>query len=452
MGAHSLKRAELASLPALSALSAPSAVPTRAQLDALITREALRGERTASIARSVFCAALLARFLAVGGLTPSGSHARSLIEVPLLLGAVAASLYVWWRSRRTDAPPHLILVSVGLDALLCFLALLPNVLWPWDGYPGILHLPDMAGLLITVSVSAFRLVRRAVLLATAANALSALVLIALDRALNGGQHDAFWAPASLFFLLLLTAASAALLATMRTVRVVELGARSTLRAERAQRNLSVMLHEHHDVKTSLSAALIDTDLLRRELLRVESASAERMLRKLEQLRESVEDVASTMGHIRDRTIRELDALRATAPAEIGEATRGALRVVRRRYQAVKVDVTDRAERTAVLFAGGHDVLERVLLNLLVNACEGTGERGASSVTLDARPLGGGRVAIEVKDDGPGFHDAPSLKPGGSGQGLGFVAGMVESSGGLVLRANLPEGGAKVTIELLEAPV
>ncbi|MDC0682938.1 ATP-binding protein [Sorangium atrum] len=442
MEAHSLNRAELASFPGL---------PSGAQLDALITREALRGERTASIARSVFCAALLARFLAVSGPPSPGAYARSLTEVPLLLGAVAASLYVWWRSRRIDASPHLILVSVGLDALLCFLALLPNVLWPWEGYPGILYVPDMAALLITVSVSAFRLLRRAVLLATAANALSALVLIVLDHVLNG-SHGIFWKPPSLFFLLLLATASAALLVTMRTLRVVELGARSTLRAERAQRNLSVMLHEHHDVKTSLSAALIDTDLLRRELLRVESASAERMLRKLEQLRESIEDVASTMGHIRDRTMRELDALRATAPAEIGEATRGALRIVRRRYQAVKVDVTDRAERTAVLFAGGHDVLERVLLNLLVNACEGTGERGASSVTLDARPLGGGRVAIEVKDDGPGFHDTPSPKPGGSGQGLGFVAGMVESSGGLVLRANLPEGGAKVTIELLEAPV
>ncbi|MGK3990067.1 HAMP domain-containing sensor histidine kinase [Sorangium sp. So ce136] len=443
MEAHSPERAEQASLPALS---------TGAQLDALVTREALRGERTVAIARSVFCTALLARLLAVDGPTSPGIYARSLIEVPLLLGAIAASLYVWWRSGRMDASPDLILVSVGLDGLLCFLALLPNVLWPWEGYPGILHLPDTAALLISVSASAFRLVRRAVLLATAANVLSALVLIVLDRALNGSHLYGFWGPASLFFILLLAAASAALLVTMRTLRVVELGARSTLRAERAQRNLSVMMHEHHDVKTSLSAALIDTDLLRRELVRVEPASAERMLRKLEQLRESVEEVASTMGHMRERTMRELDALRATAPVEVGEATRGALRVVRRRYQAVKVDVTDRAERTAVLFAGGHDVLERVLLNLLVNACEGTGERGASSVTLDARPLGGGRVAIEVKDDGPGFHAAPSPKPGGSGQGLGFVAGMVESSGGLVLRANVPGGGAKVTLELLEAPV
>ncbi|WP_437586272.1 ATP-binding protein [Sorangium sp. So ce1000] len=442
MAAHSLKRAELASLPGLS---------TGAELDTLITREALRGERTVSIARSVFCAVLLARFLVIEGPTSPGRYARSLIEVPLLVGAVAASLFVWWRSRRIDASPHLILVSVGLDALLCFLALLPNVLWPWEGYPGILRVPDMAALLITVSASAFRLLRRAVLLATAANGLSALVLIVLDHARNGSD-GAFWKSPSLFCILLLAAASAALLVTMRTLRVVELGARSTLRAERAQRNLSVVLHEHHDVKTSLSAALIDTDLLRRELLRAESASAERMLRKLEQLRESIEEVASTMGHIRERTMRELDALRATAPAEIGEATRGALRVVRRRYEAVKVDVTDRAERTAVLFAGGHDVLERVLLNLLVNACEGTGERGASSVTLDARSLGGGRVAIELKDDGPGFHDTPSPKPGGSGQGLGFVASMVESSGGLVLRANLPEGGARVTLELLEAPV
>lgn len=442
MRTHSLKRAEI---------DGPPAHLTVEQLDALITREALRGERTASIARSVFCAALLARFIAIDGLASPIDHPRSLIEVPLLLGAVAASIYVWWRSRRADASPHLLLVSVGLDALLCFLALLPNVLWPWEGYPGILRVPDIAALLITVSVSAFRLVRRAVLLATAANVLSALVLIALDHALNGGD-DGLWIPASLLFMLLVTAASAALLVTKRTLRVVELGAGATLRAERAQRNLSVVLHEHHDVKTSLSAALIDTDLLRREILRVEPANAERMLRKLDQLRESVEEVASAVGHIRERTIRELDALRSTAPAEIGEAAHGALRVVRLRYQEVKVNVTERAKRTAVLFAGGHDVLERVLLNLFVNACEGTGERGASTVTLDARPLGGGRVAIEVKDDGPGFQETPRPKPGGSGQGLGFVAGVVESSGGLVLRANLPDGGAKVTLELLEAPV
>ncbi|WP_437331606.1 sensor histidine kinase [Sorangium sp. So ce394] len=431
--------------------ASPPAALTGVQLDALITREALRGERTASIARSVFCAALLARFVALGGLTQPDFYPRSVVEVPLLLGAVVASMYVWRSSRRIDAPSHLLLVSVGLDALLCFVALLPNVIWPWEGYPGILQTPDIAALLLTVVASAFRLVRRAVLLAAAANALSALALIALDFALNGDHHG-YWTTPSLFLLLLLAAVCAALLVTTRTLRVVEAGASAALRAERAQRNLSFVLHEHHDVKTSLSAALIDTDLLRREIARGESASAERMLRKLEQLRDSIEEVASAMGHIRERTTRELDALRATAPAEIGEAAHGALRAVQRRYQAVKIDVTGRAERTAVLFAGGHDALERVLLNLLVNACEGTGERGASSVTLDARPLGGGRVAVEVKDDGPGFHDTPSPKPGGSGQGLGFVVGMVESSGGLVLRANLPQGGAKVTLELLEAPV
>ncbi|WP_437598343.1 hypothetical protein WMF28_37135 [Sorangium sp. So ce590] len=57
--------------------------------------------------------------------------------------------------------------------------------------------------------------------------LSAVVLLVVDRVLNGGR-DNFWAMASLFLMLLLTTACAAFLVTLRTLRV---GLRSSARVK-----------------------------------------------------------------------------------------------------------------------------------------------------------------------------------------------------------------------------
>ncbi|MCG8592523.1 MAG: ATP-binding protein, partial [Proteobacteria bacterium] len=124
-------------------------------------------------------------------------------------------------------------------------------------------------------------------------------------------------------------------------------------------------------------------------------------------------------------------------------------------------VAERAAGHRVGVSGGPARLHDVLANLLVNACEGDGRRGATRVLLsiDLEPAVS-VVAIQVVDDGPGF--SPELlanpitgfrtsKPNGMGLGLYTAERLLRASGGSLERANGMESGAVVSAYLPEAP-
>ena len=105
--------------------------------------------------------------------------------------------------------------------------------------------------------------------------------------------------------------------------------------------------------------------------------------------------------------------------------------------------------TLTLMADGGQ-LEQALLNLLSNAAHATARVDVPAVQVSAHLVRGGRLAIEVRDNGPGVphgleHDIfmPffSTREHGSGIGLAVVRNLVQGMGGSVRHAKPASGGA-----------
>ena len=105
------------------------------------------------------------------------------------------------------------------------------------------------------------------------------------------------------------------------------------------------------------------------------------------------------------------------------------------------------------FHGGRGELEDMLGNLMENACAWARSRVRVRGVLEE-----GRLAIEVRDDGPGIPDAEleavlarghrldAMRPG-SGLGLAIAATVAEAHGGSLALANLPGGGLCARLDL-----
>jgi len=115
------------------------------------------------------------------------------------------------------------------------------------------------------------------------------------------------------------------------------------------------------------------------------------------------------------------------------------------------------------FADTHQ-LQQLVLNLVINAEQAVVEnRAHPKICARTRKLSSDRLAIEISDNGPGvrpeiasriFDPFFTTKPVGIGTGLGLpiVRTIAEQQGGKVSFENLPQKGAKFTVELPIVPV
>jgi two-component system OmpR family sensor kinase len=123
------------------------------------------------------------------------------------------------------------------------------------------------------------------------------------------------------------------------------------------------------------------------------------------------------------------------------------------------EVTLTINGRAPLVLGDADRLQQVVLNLVDNASRIVGQGGHVVVELTAE---GDRAVFSVIDDGPGIPDAdlPRLfdrfyradssrtrSSGGAGLGLAIVRAIITAHGGRIEAANMPAGGARMTVVL-----
>jgi len=105
--------------------------------------------------------------------------------------------------------------------------------------------------------------------------------------------------------------------------------------------------------------------------------------------------------------------------------------------------------------GGAVSVRQVVANVIMNACQGDGNKGAGAVMIRMPRDSGPHQRVVIEDDGPGLpqdllHHGPrmffSRKHGGKGLGLVIVQSLMEAGGGGVTFSNREEGGgASVTL-------
>ena len=140
------------------------------------------------------------------------------------------------------------------------------------------------------------------------------------------------------------------------------------------------------------------------------------------------------------------------------AIHAALGLLRNEFLATRVEVETDLDPDLPPIQANPTELQQVFVNLLTNAAQavaGTGRPGRVAVRGRA---GGGRVLIEVEDDGPGiapgqleqvFEPFFTTKPegGGTGLGLSIASGIVKELGGRLGVRPVTGGGACFEIEL-----
>ncbi len=412
-----------------------------------------RGERWMSICRVIFTLATFVRFLMVN--EPDGDDfvRRLWLAVPIRCLFIGFSLWMIARTRRGPVSTTLLGLSVAVDAGMAFTALVGNAIFAGDRYDGIFMAPDGAALLLVLMISGLRLSPAVVWVSAALNTMSAVALVHIDRV----------APAvpvvysgKVLLLMAILGGSAVLLALIvayQTRALAAAGARDSLRAHLAQQSLGSLLQDHHDVRSLLSSANLHAEALLRGM------GADHPPRtQAEYLCADLRAVSALVSTLRERAFQELTASDGRLDAPVAAAVQAMTAQVSRRFSAVRID-RQVPEGLRVRLAGGVVVLERVLLNLLINACEGDGARGAATVWIRAY-RDDGSVHVRIEDDGPGFPDAvvhaplahaASTKPQGSGLGLFLVHAVISASAGRLILGRRAGGGAIVELVLPAVP-
>jgi len=174
-----------------------------------------------------------------------------------------------------------------------------------------------------------------------------------------------------------------------------------------------------------------------------------------------EALAGTEKAIQSASDLTAQIARLGAPSGIGVAVVDD--VVREMLPLLHCILRAGVELSTDLRAGGAAValcpedLERILLNLAMNAREALPDGGLVSVRTSLRVCGAAQwVRLEVADTGRGVSpdsltsltkDGVSSKVRGSGLGLGIVRGLVASGGGSLEVSSQEEGGATFSVAL-----
>ncbi len=215
---------------------------------------------------------------------------------------------------------------------------------------------------------------------------------------------------------------------------------------------------NHDIRNTLTIAIGNTSLLERLIF--EEPSEEDLNKAIQKVRKSLSTLSANLRSMADLSREHLTTFQEMERIEIIPMAEIIIENIRPQFENIQftIDLSRISRSVASLISGGSISLRRILENLVINACEGNGDKAAQNVLLNFLEKTD-LIEIQVKDDGPGFLEnqlasRPQIfrttKPEGSGLGLYTAEQLVLASGGLLEKSNVPSGGAMVSIKLPKA--
>jgi signal transduction histidine kinase len=244
---------------------------------------------------------------------------------------------------------------------------------------------------------------------------------------------------------------------LTTLRTIQRHEARTRRMERALRNAesSVLAGTFartiaHDINNALGAATMNLELLQTYL------TADPPRRAL------ADEVAQALARITDWNRRFFEIggrqlLDDARPLDLCAIINGAVELGRhhRKLRLAQVDV---ALPDDAAYTGIASIIQRAVLNLVLNAADAAGARARILVSLTE--VAGGQWSITVEDNGPGIPVGMraevlepffTTKPDGSGLGLASVVACARFHGGDVRIDDSRLGGARFTLTLTTIP-
>lgn len=201
----------------------------------------------------------------------------------------------------------------------------------------------------------------------------------------------------------------------------------------------------HEVRNPLGAIRLYSGLLRSEL--TESSAAVDLIEKIDAGIHAIDCVVQDTLALAPRS-----GARRMKP--LNEIIDGARDVCRAAMESCGVTLRERRESIETEILADSAALQRVFVNLLVNAAQASPRGG--TVELRVEQGGADEVEVRVLDDGPGLPDDLidrifdpffTTKEHGTGLGLTIAHRLVEANGGRLGAGNRPEQGAEFLVVL-----
>jgi two-component system, NtrC family, C4-dicarboxylate transport sensor histidine kinase DctB len=224
---------------------------------------------------------------------------------------------------------------------------------------------------------------------------------------------------------------------------------------RLSQALVQILGYNHDINNALMSASAAADMLAVMGVQRNNLARADFVDLVRELNDSLTRIRDMVLEIRQKGKRSVGADPENVDlVPVLESVRTSLRW---RFPDVHIQVKVEGTPLRASVRGGVITLRRVVENLVLNACEGNGEKGAARVDITARtePYSG-RLEVLIADDGPGFaadrlaspiEGLSTSKPNGTGLGLYTSECLIRASGGTLERSNRPTGGAQLRILL-----